>query len=674
MILPLLLSLLSFGNHCVRIKAFGILPNTRTTNYININSVFTPRPTQNHLLRNIQLQSKAENYNDNEEEDDDDDIDLSDRDWRAFRAQLVMESSSTMSSSSELESDLKTTTAQDDQPNNEDLDGIGSLFNTNEISSTREKTPMTTENFTPLHPSLWAYDSGNVIEQGAVILGGVEQDFGFGLRQQYFHKAVILVLDHDQKFTKGIILNRPSDTIIVDNEKDKDGKDIEMKWRVWFGGDVQGLDSLIPEIVCLHSISTGNPAIDDQIDEVSATVMKDIKWTPFENAKELVRQGFATTSDFWVFAGYAGWGPEQLMGELERKSWYMCATDSQTLLKELAKQSALTDPRDAGLDTWELLMNLIGRGDTAEESSGDFEDLMLKEWVREKLLSVEGGGNAGSQLQPMMRSLTELFDSNAEPTFGEKSSVKIGSLIRAGSNERSPFLLEKQEFHKSIVLVIGDDEAITIGVILNQPSAKPVEMILVDKVTGEKRQLAIPIRYGGMYSIQGRNPLMWMHNKEDLKDALVGKPIGSVSGIWSCSQDDATAAIEDGTARPSDFIIASGISVWMKKGAGNIGLQGEIEKGNFEAIPESKYKHVWTKLQGQKDVLTKINLIQNISYGQEAWEAGGDSQTRKNDEEVVTEGIGEGFDEFNDSYVHNSDVRVDKLSDDALRSCKYLLL
>ena len=49
-----------------------------------------------------------------------------------------------------------------------------------------------------------------LIEQGSVILGGTEQKFGFALRQQYFHKSVMLLLQHDKFFTKGIILNRPS--------------------------------------------------------------------------------------------------------------------------------------------------------------------------------------------------------------------------------------------------------------------------------------------------------------------------------------------------------------------------------------------------------------------------------------------------------------------------------
>ena len=44
-----------------------------------------------------------------------------------------------------------------------------------------------------------------------------------------------------------------------------------LKWRVWFGGDVQGLDSLMPDIVCLHSLKS------EEAKEASVTVMKDIQ-------------------------------------------------------------------------------------------------------------------------------------------------------------------------------------------------------------------------------------------------------------------------------------------------------------------------------------------------------------------------------------------------------------
>lgn len=98
------------------------------------------------------------------------------------------------------------------------------------------------------------------------------------------------------------------------------------------------LASSNPDIVCLHSLRN------DQVMRASIPVMKDIQWTTFDNAKRLVKVGAAKPSDFWVFAGYAGWGPDQLMGELDRKSWYMVATDSQTLLKELSRQTSGNDP------------------------------------------------------------------------------------------------------------------------------------------------------------------------------------------------------------------------------------------------------------------------------------------------------------------------------------------
>ncbi len=214
--------------------------------------------------------------------DDDDEIEdilpESDQDWRAFRAKLVMSEKpvSSMETTTSLTSGEETGNVIVDDS---DIDGIGSLFSdstpitSTEAGSSHQKF----SGFTPLDPSQWAYDSGKVIEQGAVILGGVEQDFGFGLRQQYFHKAVILVLDHDEKsFTKGIILNRPSNQMMDDNINEG------VKWRVWFGGDVQGLDSILPDIVCLHSLKS------DEAKECSVSVMKDIQVKTSPNCSRLI--------------------------------------------------------------------------------------------------------------------------------------------------------------------------------------------------------------------------------------------------------------------------------------------------------------------------------------------------------------------------------------------------
>ena len=376
-------------------------------------------------------------FDDDNEEDEDDDrddddaIDLADKDWRAFRAKLVMgEPSQDQQQRSGGETNRTEVATLGDEG---DLDGIGALFA--DVDS-GERTG-TTQLLTPLDPSQWAYDSGKVIEQGAVILGGVEQDYGFGLRQQYFHKAAILVLDHEEStFTKGIILNRPTDIRLQDDINEG------VTWKVWFGGDVQGIASSRPEYVCLHTIT------DPLVSKASVPVMNDIQWTTFDTAKTLVKRGLAKAGDFWLFSGYAGWGPKQLMGELERKSWYMVATDAQTLLKELQRLTSGADPRDAGLDTWSLLMNMIGRADTAKESTGGFDDLMLKEWAYKNLLS------------PEMKK-TAIFTPDWFPK--KEKGVRIGSLVRAAPEARSPFLLDSQELHKSIVLILRDDETMTTG-------------------------------------------------------------------------------------------------------------------------------------------------------------------------------------------------------------------
>ena len=44
-----------------------------------------------------------------------------------------------------------------------------------------------------------------LIEQGSVILGGTKQEFGFALRQQYFHKCVMLLL---QVWADGVLEHR----------------------------------------------------------------------------------------------------------------------------------------------------------------------------------------------------------------------------------------------------------------------------------------------------------------------------------------------------------------------------------------------------------------------------------------------------------------------------------
>jgi len=600
-------------------------------------SVYLPTPSISISTHSYRL-AKSESDGDDEMSPEEDEGE----DWRAFRAKLVMSEGQKSSSSQGTGDNI----IVDDS----DLDGIGSLF---------ADGPSTTE-LTPLDPSQWAYDSGKVIEKGAVILGGVEQDFGFGLRQQYFHKAVILVIDHDENtFTKGIILNRPSDRMMDDDVNEG------LKWRVMYGGDVQGLDSLLPDIVCLHSLRS------KEAREASVTIMKDIQWTSFANAKKLVKKGVASgPEDFWLFAGYAGWGPWQLSGELDRKSWYMCATDSRTLLKELARLIKGVDPRDAGLETWDLLMKMIGRGKTADDCSGSFDDLMLKEWSQANLvkfdyrdLGLASNPLVGSGADMSAGTVDQLMKEAARASLASSDDITAGTLLRASSADRSPFLLQKQEMHHSLILVVFEDDKVSLGCMLNHPATKGFEVGVGKKGTSS----IIPIRYGGDYAIKGQGPLTWIHCNQKLRDSGLGEPLGDQGkGIYKVSQEDAVEAIAYNIAKPEDFLIMSGVCVWPKLGGS---LANEVKRGTFEVVKETKVEEVFHTLQKQ-EILTESNLNTNIDVTNEAWQRGSRSDApsdKSGKDDTLTVGIGEGFDEDDETLVFNSDTKVSQLANEALK-------
>jgi putative AlgH/UPF0301 family transcriptional regulator len=604
-----------------------------------------------------------------DDEADEESLALRDDDWRAFRAKLVM--------GEKTSATAKDTDSEGASLLEGDLDGIGSLFN-EDFPETRTNTSISTAatrgsyTFTPLDSSQWAYEAGDVIEQGAVILGGVEQEFGFGLRQQYFHKVAILVLDHGPTFTKGIILNRPTDLMLEDDLNP--GK----QWRVWFGGDVEGLNANHPDITCLHSLSSAAAA------KASVSVIDKIQWTSFHNAKKLVKAGVATVDDFWVFVGYAGWAPGQLAGELTRSSWYMVATDSQTLLQELARQGQGADPRDAGLDTWTKLMNMIGRQKTADNNSGGFDDLMLKEWALEHLLSGPAGGGAGPQRRDPQEFNTnpELVETLISRSAAANRNSLLGVCARASSAERSPFRLESQEFHKSIVLVVSDDDIATIGVILNRPSTKGLKFKVDDPGKGESATVTIPVRYGGQYAVKGQETMLYLHNSDGLKRASIGSPVGASEGFWKCTSKDVTSAIGRGLAHAQDFLAITGVSVWEKNLLqGKNGIEGEIDMERFEIVPKSCQNNVWVSLLSQQQILTESNFGQTLAISEKAWSLGANSKTETSAKNTMKSnllpllGLGENFDEEDDSVVFKSDVKVAKLSDDALRRwCATFLL
>ena len=138
---------------------------------------FSPSATHVRVtLRTLASRSDGDGVGDFDD-DDDEDIDLSDRDWRSFRAKLVMSEPSGDEEEADASSGSTLSSGAASEFMEDDLDGIGAVFASKSSTidddvadgGTATETAMCPSKFTPLEPDQWAYDSGKVIEQGAIM-------------------------------------------------------------------------------------------------------------------------------------------------------------------------------------------------------------------------------------------------------------------------------------------------------------------------------------------------------------------------------------------------------------------------------------------------------------------------------------------------------------------------
>ena len=119
-----------------------------------------------------------------------------------------------------------------------------------------------------------------------------------------FHRTVILITEHAPEGAMGVVLNRPSETAVAEAvpELAELAGDDE---PIYVGGPVQ-----TEALIVLAEFR--DPAA------AAAIVVADVGLVSAEVAtEELV----TATRRARVFAGYSGWGPGQLEGELEEEAW-----------------------------------------------------------------------------------------------------------------------------------------------------------------------------------------------------------------------------------------------------------------------------------------------------------------------------------------------------------------
>jgi putative transcriptional regulator len=123
-----------------------------------------------------------------------------------------------------------------------------------------------------------------------------------------FHRTVVLVLDHDEDGALGVVLNRAS-TVPVDEAASSWAELVSDPPVVFGGGPVE------PDAVVALGLSAARVGAElgGFLDEHVRLV--DLSADPSIERLELERVR--------VFAGYAGWAPGQLEGEVLQDAWFV---------------------------------------------------------------------------------------------------------------------------------------------------------------------------------------------------------------------------------------------------------------------------------------------------------------------------------------------------------------
>jgi putative transcriptional regulator len=118
-----------------------------------------------------------------------------------------------------------------------------------------------------------------------------------------FVRAVVLLVQHDDNGSLGLILNRPLEVTLKDVARETMSEDLDVDGTLSQGGPCEG------PLMTLH-----DDPLRSQID-----VSEGVHFTADpEDVAAILRDPGENTR---FFVGYAGWGAGQLEGELEIGSW-----------------------------------------------------------------------------------------------------------------------------------------------------------------------------------------------------------------------------------------------------------------------------------------------------------------------------------------------------------------
>jgi len=156
-----------------------------------------------------------------------------------------------------------------------------------------------------------------------------------------FSRGVVLVIDHGDHGTMGLLINRPTDLDVKDFCESQN-----MKWAgdgsglIYQGGPVQTERAFI-----LHASEHKGPETEPVFDGVNLSYS-------LESLKLLADE---PPSRYRIFLGYAGWGPGQLAEELTTGAWLLGQPNPKLIFDAAVADIWETALREKGIDPVQLM-------------------------------------------------------------------------------------------------------------------------------------------------------------------------------------------------------------------------------------------------------------------------------------------------------------------------------
>ncbi len=131
-----------------------------------------------------------------------------------------------------------------------------------------------------------------------------------------FYRSVVLMIQHNEEGAFGVILNRPTDKTAGEVWELFSDEPCSPEQPIYLGGPVAG------PLIALHTESASS----------EAQILRGVHLTTDRsNLATLICRG---AEPLRLFVGYAGWGAEQLEGELEVGGWLTLPANRQDVFSD----------------------------------------------------------------------------------------------------------------------------------------------------------------------------------------------------------------------------------------------------------------------------------------------------------------------------------------------------